>query len=56
MADTPDQEPLTKEEALAFLEAWRQMFVGKVGFKHLADDLARVADYVRRTNEPDRIE
>jgi len=51
MADDRELEPITKEEALAFLEAWRMMFANKVGFKQLTADLTRVADYIRRTDE-----
>ncbi|MCL2882365.1 MAG: hypothetical protein FWF45_05700 [Coriobacteriia bacterium] len=42
-------EPITKEEALAFLEAWRLMFKGKVGYRHLTEDLTRVIDYVQKS-------
>lgn len=55
MADDEVREPISKEEALAFLEAWRLMFANKVGFRHVCDDLARVADYVRRSKDPDTI-
>jgi len=56
MADeTPAPEPITKEEALAFLEAWKLMFKGKVGYKHLTEDLTQVIDYVRRSSDPDTI-
>jgi len=48
-------EPITKEKALAFLEAWKLMFKDKVGYRQLTADLTRVADYVRRTDEPDTI-
>ena len=51
MADDRELEPITKAEALAYLAAWRQMFAGKVGFRHFTEDLDRLADYIRRTDE-----
>lgn len=36
----------TKEEVIAFLEANRQMFAGKVGFKHYAGQLTEVISFI----------
>jgi len=49
-AQTP--ESITKAEALAFLEAWRLMFKGKVGYRHLCEELTQVIDYVQNSEPP----
>jgi uncharacterized protein (DUF58 family) len=36
----------TKEEVVLFLEANRKMFVGKVGFKHFAEQLSDVITFI----------
>ena len=36
----------TKEDVLAFLEANRQMFANKVGFKHMTGQLADVIAFI----------
>ena len=41
----------TKEDVLAFLEANRQMFAGKVGFKHMTGQLADVIAFIEKLVE-----
>ncbi len=48
MNDAKASEPLTYEEAIGFIEAWKLMFANKVGFKHLVADLERLQDYIER--------
>jgi len=38
----------TKEEVLAFLEANRQMFASKTGFKHMTEQLSDVISFIER--------
>ena len=46
----------TKEEVLAFLEANRQMFANKVGFKHLTGQLSDVITFIEDLSaENDRL-
>jgi hypothetical protein len=46
MDNTQENRPLTHEEAIAFVEAWKLMFASKVGFKHLVTDLERLQEYI----------
>jgi hypothetical protein len=41
----------TKEDVVSFLEANRQMFVNKTGFKHFAGQLADVIAFIERLTE-----
>jgi hypothetical protein len=41
----------TKEEVLAFLDANRQIFSSRVGFKHLTEQLSDVITYIERLTE-----
>jgi len=46
----------TKEEVLAFLEANRQMFANKVGFKHMTGQLSDVITFIEDLSaENDRL-
>jgi len=46
----------TKEEVLAFLEANRQMFANKVGFKHMTGQLSDVIAFIEElAAENDRL-
>ncbi|MCL1847494.1 MAG: hypothetical protein FWF91_05960 [Coriobacteriia bacterium] len=38
----------TKEEVLAFLEANRQMFAKKTGFRHMTEQLSDIIAYIEK--------
>ena len=43
----------TKEEVLAFLEANRQMFANRTGFRHYAEQLSDVIAFIEGLSEED---
>jgi len=43
----------SKEEVVAFFEANRLMFAGKVGFKHYAEKLSDAIAFIERMQLPD---